>query len=481
MSDDMPDWVRDAVFYQIFPDRFARGSAVPPVAYLEDWDAAPTPHGFKGGTLDGITERLDYLTELGINALYLCPVFSSACNHRYHTYDYYQVDPLLGGNKALRNLLDNCHARGVRLILDGVFNHASRGFWQFHHVLENGAASPYRDWFHFDPARLCGQRRFQPYPSESVTAELVGGAGSLETIGYSAWWNLPALPKFNTDCTEAREFLLRVGEYWIEFGIDGWRLDVPNEIDDGEFWREFRRRVRAINPDAYIVGEVWGDAAVWLQGDMWDAVMNYQVTAACLGFFGGSHLDLELARQPSSFGHVRRLSSIEFADEINRILNSYPQCVTESQLNLLDSHDMPRFVSCCGGDTAALRMAWLFVCLLPGTPCVYYGDEVGLVGGQDPDCRRGFPWDESKQDRTLLDWYRQCIEWRRTSRLFRRGSVTITADGEGRILMTSNGDPKMVALFNVNEDAICFDLSQMADLKGTFDISGRTATVVTLS
>ena len=480
MAVDTPDWVRDAVFYQIFPDRFARGSLSPAISYLEDWDAPPTRHGFKGGDLTGIAERLDYLTELGIDAIYLCPIFASACNHRYHTYDYLRVDPLLGGNEALKNLLDQCRARNIKVVLDGVFNHASRGFWQFHHVLENGAASPFRDWFHFDPARLSGERPFEPYPSEKVASDLASGSGSLEATGYAAWWNLPALPKFNTDCPEAREFLLSVGEQWIEFGIDGWRLDVPGEINDDEFWREFRDRVRAINPDAYIVGEIWGDASHWLQGDMFDAVMNYQVTAACLGFFGGSQLNLDLARQPCSFSHIQRCSAPEFADEINRVLGSYPREMSAVQLNLLDSHDMPRFLTCCNHDKAALAMAWLFICLLPGAPCVCYGDEIGLAGREDPDCRRSFPWDESKQDRTLLQWYQRCVQWRRQTAEFRRGAVNVTAIDADVVLLTSPSDRSVVAVFNTGAEAVRTDLSDYSDLQVTTDVAGRSAVVAGL-
>ena len=283
MPIDTPAWVRDAIFYQIFPDRFARSSRVSVDSRLEAWDAPPTSYGFKGGDLYGVLEKLDYLQGLGVTAIYFCPVFSSAANHRYHTYDYLKVDPLLGGNQALRELLDAAHERGMKIVLDGVFNHASRGFWQFHHVLENGIASPYRDWFHFDPERLNGHRPFEPYPTKATQDALAAGQGSMDAIGYGAWWNLPALPKFNTGCPAVREFLLSTAEHWIQFGIDGWRLDVPNEIDDDEFWRDFRRRVRAINPDAYIVGEVWGEARRWLKGDMWDAVMNYQVTARMPG------------------------------------------------------------------------------------------------------------------------------------------------------------------------------------------------------
>lgn len=480
MTAETPDWVRDAVFYQIFPDRFARGQHAPDIPHLESWESPPTPHGFKGGDLYGVAENLDHLSDLGVDALYLCPIFSSASNHRYHTFDYLQVDPLLGGNDALRHLLDACHQREMRVVLDGVFNHASRGFWPFHHVMENGAASPYRDWFHFDPARLNGDHPFQPYPADAAAADLASGKGSLEAIGYSAWWNLPALPKFNTSCPEAREYLLSVGEHWVEFGIDGWRLDVPNEIEDDEFWREFRRRVRAINPQAYIVGEVWGDAAHWLQGDMWDAVMNYQVTAACLGFFGGASLDIELSRKPSSFGHVRAFSASEFTGEITRLLQCYSPEVTSAQFNLLDSHDMPRFMTCCQGDQTALRMAWLFLCLLPGAPCVYYGDEVGLAGREDPDCRRGFPWETANQDHDLFSWYRQCIQWRRQLTDFRRGQITVSVASDGVVAMTSDGDTSVAAVFNTSADSVQVDLSATTQISNAIDVAGRTAIVTGL-
>jgi neopullulanase len=235
---ETPDWVRDAVFYQIFPDRFARSHQVPKPAHLDEWGATPTRHNYQGGDLIGVVERLDYLVDLGVNAVYFTPIFQSASNHRYHTHDYDKVDPMLGGNAALRRLLDEAHARGIKVVLDGVFNHASRGFFQFHDILENGADSAYLDWFTVNAFPL------NAYEMEKPPA-------------YKAWWGLPALPKFNTDTPAVREFLLGIGRQWVEFGIDGWRLDVANEIEDDEFWREFRRRTRAVNPDAYIVGEVW--------------------------------------------------------------------------------------------------------------------------------------------------------------------------------------------------------------------------------
>ena len=182
----------------------------------------------------------DYLQDLGVTAVYFTPVFSSAANHRYHTYDYFNIDPLLGGNDALRQLLDAAHERNMQIVLDGVFNHASRGFWQFHHTLENGRDSPYANCFTSSPERLDRDRHFAAYPDPDAQAALASGVGSFDAIGYHAWWNLPALPKFNTDLPAVREFLWDVAAYWIEFGIDGWRLDVPTEIDDDGFWQEFR-------------------------------------------------------------------------------------------------------------------------------------------------------------------------------------------------------------------------------------------------
>ena len=222
-----PDWVQDSIFYQIFPDRFAKSVRNPNgILPLEPWDSAPTVHGYKGGDLYGVTEKLDYLQDLGITALYLNPIFSSASNHRYHAYDYFTVDPLLGGNAAFSELIDKAHKRGIRIILDGVFNHASRGFWQFHHVLESGDGSPYRDWFFFDHERLNRKKHWGAYPGPQE-ARALQHEDSLTAIGYRGWWNLPALPKFNTNTPAVREFLFGVAEHWIRLGVDGWRLDVP--------------------------------------------------------------------------------------------------------------------------------------------------------------------------------------------------------------------------------------------------------------
>ena len=221
-----PEWVRDAIFYQIFPDRFARSVSVSKPRHLDEWGAPPTYHGYQGGDLIGVVEHLDYLSELGINAIYFTPIFQSASNHRYHTHDYEKVDPMLGGNAALRRMIDEAHARGIRVVLDGVFNHASRGFFPFHDIMENGPNSAYLDWF------IVKNFPLNAYDSEKKP-------------NYQAWWGLPALPKFNVACPDVREFLWSIGRSWIEFGIDGWRLDVPNEIDDDAFLAHEFRTTRA--------------------------------------------------------------------------------------------------------------------------------------------------------------------------------------------------------------------------------------------
>lgn len=447
-----PNWVKDAVFYQIFPDRFAKSKKMPGVGF-EPWDSAPTVHGFKGGDLYGVIEKLDYLQDLGITAIYFNPIFSSACNHRYHTYDYYNVDPLLGGNDALKKLLTAAHKRGIKVVLDGVFNHASRGFWQFHHVLETGDGSPYKDWFIFDEERLKRHKHFGAYPTPHEE-KLLQNEDSLTAIGYRAWWNLPALPKFNTKTPAVRAFLFDIAEYWVKFGIDGWRLDVPGEIDDDEFWREFRTRVRAINSETYIVGEIWHEANRWLQGDQFDAVMNYLFTAASLSFFAGSHLNFNVISAVGGLkDRVRHVGAYDFANEVDRILNLYPPEITAAQLNLLDSHDMPRFLSCVSGDKDSLKLAWLFMFTISGAPCIYYGDEIGVDGNHDPECRKAFPWDEEQWDKDLLEYAKSCIALRKKYTSLRRGDYKrIYAEGEVMAYMRSDKNESLIVAFNTSSE-----------------------------
>ncbi len=397
-----PDWVKDAVFYQIFPDRFARSEKVLKPNNLEDWDAPPTTYGYKGGDLYGVIEHLDHIQDLGATAIYFTPIFQSACNHRYHTHDYYQVDPLLGGNKAFCALRDEMHRRGMKLVLDGVFNHASRGIYFFNDILENGARSAWLDWFTVHGWPL------SPYDQS-------------KPANYKAWVGLRALPEWNTENPQVREYLMRVAEHWLREGIDGWRLDVPFCITSPGFWHEFRRRVKAINPEAYIVGEVWWDARVWLAGDQFDAVMNYLFTEPVVQFTGQQHLRHEVLKGPD-YDPYPPISADHAAYKLDKVLNLYDWEVTQVQLNLLNSHDTPRLLTAAGGDRATVRLSTILLMTFPGAPSVYYGDEIGLPGDKDPDCRRTMPWNRRESwDTEALTYHKALIALRHKYRALRRG------------------------------------------------------------
>lgn len=451
MSADTPAWVRDAIFYQIFPDRFASSDRVVKPGPLEPWDAPPTMHGFKGGDLRGIVERLDYLADLGINGLYLTPIFASASNHRYHTYDYLAVDPLLGGDDALRELLDAAHEREMRVILDGVFNHTGRGFWPFHHVLENGASSPYRRWFHLDDAALDAGRSLLAYPPTGTPAS---------ALGYEAWWGIPALPKLNTGEPAVREYLFGVAEHWLRFGIDGWRLDVPGEIDDETFWQEFRLRCRAIRPDAYLVGEVWHVSPEWLLGDRFDALMNYPLAEAILGFVGGSELDLGIVRGHNEYaGSVVARDGAGFAHRLQELLVAYDPATVAVQLNVLGSHDAPRMRTVLGGNAARVKLAILLQATLPGAPCLYYGDEIGLRGGNDPENRGAFPWEETHWEPGLRDSIRALFRLRTAEPALRDGPLTVVGATESAMAFERGvGPARFVVAVNPGDAAVRLEL-----------------------
>lgn len=447
MSVATPDWVKDAIFYQIFPDRFARDpndTSAGPAGMgvtLQPWGSECTRHGFMGGNLAGIIQRLDYLIDLGINAIYLNPIFASAANHRYIAHDYYQVDPLLGGNVGFTRFLDAAHSRGVRVVLDGVFNHCSRGLFQFHHLLENGAESPYADWFHV-----------YAWPLNAYAAD--------EPPNYGAWWNGPSLPKFNTNNEAVREFLWDIATHWLRQGIDGWRLDVPDEIDDDEFWREFRRRCKAVNPEAYIVAELWKPAQRWLIGDQFDAQMNYLLTRAVLGYLVGRKLD-QTQTTPMGYGRVIRRDGISFARELDHIFNGlYHPEVTLVQLNMLGSHDTPRLMTLANEDATSAALAFLVQMTVPGAPNIYYGDEIGLPGRTDPFCRRAFPWDEPETwNHALRDEVKRLATLRRRSAALRRGDFRIVhADRAVAVYERRYGAERAVIAVNASRKPARFTL-----------------------
>ncbi len=431
-----PDWVKHAVFYQIFPDRFARSESLPKPNNLEPWDTDPTTYGYKGGDLRGVQDRLDWIQDLGVTALYFNPVFQSASNHRYHTHDYYRVDPLLGGDAAFDDLLAECKRRGLRVVLDGVFNHSSRGFFQFNDVLENGASSPWLDWFFFSQ---------HPANAYDLT----------QAPGYQAWIGLHALPKFNTDNPQVREFLMQVGEYWMRKGIDGWRLDVPNEIATEGFWQEFRERVRAINPEAYIVGEIWEDATPWLQGDQFDGVMNYLFTEPAIAFTAGDRVRPETV-EGRGYRPLPALTGEQYADRIDHLLGLYPWEIQLTQLNLLDSHDTARFITIADDDEASVRLGTLLLFTFPGAPSIYYGDEIGLTGGlPDRWARKTFPWDRPETWNTrMLELHKELIALRRANPALRVGEYQrLYADNDVYTFARRHEGSTIVTVLNVAEAA----------------------------
>ncbi len=394
----VPSWVQDSIFYQIFPDRFCNGSKENDPVNVLPWVATPTNNGFHGGDLRGIIDRFYYLVDLGVNALYLNPIFLSPSNHRYNTVDYYKVDPKLGTQAELLTLLDVAHRNNVRVILDGVFNHCGRGFFAFNDILENQSSSPYVNWFHINK-----------FPVDAYSP------GDATT--YTGWWKFKSLPKFNTNEPAVRNYILGVARYWIEQGFDGWRLDVPNEIDDDPFWSEFRKVVHHVNQNAYLLGEIWDGNSRWVGDVHFDGLMNYPVRTLIT--------DLLLQKQHPA----------EFIAGIERNLQQYPQDNVFAQYNLLGSHDTERILTVLKDSVDKLKLAFLFLFTYPGAPAIYYGDEIGITGGSDPDCRKSFIWDEGKWNYSLRQWVRQLIWLRRERVALRRGEMKFVDCRNGACLV----------------------------------------------
>lgn len=433
-----PAWVKDAVFYQIFPERFANGDPSNDPEGVLPWGGKPTPTNFFGGDLQGVLDHLDHLTRLGVNAIYFNPLFEATTNHKYDTKDYLKVDPHFGTNEKLKELVAACHERGIRVLLDAVFNHSGREFPPFVDVLEKGAASRYADWFHVREFPL----------------RVVDGIPTYDTFAFE-----PIMPKLNTENPEVKQYLLDVARYWIEeVDIDGWRLDVANEVDH-KFWREFRDTVKSIKPDAYILGEIWHDSIMWLQGDQFDAVMNYPFTNAALDFFATGKIDAR-----------------KFANAIGSQLAAYPQQVTETAFNLLGSHDTPRLLTRCGGEVGRMKLATLFKLTYPGTACIYYGDEVGMTGGDDPGCRECMVWDEEKQNKELLQFFIDAIRLRKNHAALRSADIRfLQAEPGSRVLVYERraaDDERFIIAMNADKESA--DVSVPAEGSWADAFDGKT-------
>ncbi|MDQ3500968.1 MAG: alpha-amylase family glycosyl hydrolase [Acidimicrobiia bacterium] len=383
---DVPAWVRGAVIYQIFPDRFANGDPANDPVDSEPWGSPATARGFQGGDLVGVRDRLDYLTGLGVEVIYLNPVFTSPSTHRYDTVDYHQVDPHLGGNDALNDLVDAAHERGLRVILDASFNHCHPRFFAFQDLVENGQGSRYLDWFTIKewPIRIkvrgplrAWQREWLPVWAAQAGIELdyVDDAGPAIEPTYDAWYGVATMPRVNLANAEARAYMLEVAKRWLtEPGVDGWRMDVARYVDS-DFWPDFRRTARAAKADAYLIGEFIGDANAWLQGEQFDATMNYSFRDLAIKFLASELID-----------------GIEASEGFARLWAQYPWPVTLANQNLIGSHDTARFLTVAGDEPWRLQLAVFLQLTFPGAPGLYYGDEIEMSGADDPGSRGAFDW-----------------------------------------------------------------------------------------
>ncbi len=452
-----PSWVNSAVFYQIFPERFYNGDPSLSPENVCQWGEKPDRTNFFGGDLPGITEKLPYLAGLGVNALYLTPIFEASSNHKYDTIDYTRIDPHFGNESDLVELVRQAHSHGIRIILDGVFNHCGGGFRQFQDVVRHGEDSPYKDWFHiygfpvtFDPLNFDGfgttpfvplHRDIKLYPPERLSRF--------------------CMPKLNTENPEVREYLLGAVAKWTRTGIDGWRLDVADEVD-AHFWRDFRKTVRDINPDALIIGEDWWNAEPWLRGDQFDGVMNYAVQRAAVLYFARNQID------PQAFQEALVENMMRYTDAAN-----------DSMLNLLDSHDTARFATACGGDRRRLKNAAAFQYTFVGMPCTYYGTEIGMDGANDPDCRKTFDWDESHWDTNLRGYYQKLIALRKSRKALQYGSVRFCSQGDVFAMERAFEGERLMTLINNTEKPQAYSLkgSSAADLLGGDSHTGTGGTV----
>ncbi len=383
-----PVWAKHAVIYNIFPDSFASGKEKISGRPLEKDFRGHIVRGNLGGTIQGIKENVAYLEDLGVNAVYINPIFAAGEYHKYDLLDYFQVDPCFGTNEELKALVETFHEHGIRVIIDGVFNHCGWYFFAFDDVVRNGAQSVYKDWFYGLTFPVIRPENQDDYPN-------------YECFGYER-----LMPKLNTANPEVEDYFCKVGRYWIEeFDIDGWRLDVASEVNDS-FWRRFYYEVKSVKADSILIGEVWENAGHWLDGTIFDSAMNYDFRRHCKKFFAESSID-----------------ALEFDSRVTDMRMRYRKQTVYAQLNVLDSHDVSRFLSVCHEDRDRYRLAVLFQLTFPGMPSIFYGDEKGVTGVLEKDYRQPMPWDREDE---LSDFFKRMIHLRMQEEVLRSGEYRTT-------------------------------------------------------
>lgn len=413
----VPEWAKNAVVYQIFPSRFASSREQKD----SHWYKAPIGHRENlHGDLRGIISHLPHLKELGVDVLYLTPIFESGSSHKYDTVDYKKIDPDFGTEEDLKELAAQAHELGMRVILDGVFNHTSPKFFAFADIEKKKEQSRYLDWYFIEKFPLFEQGQ--------------------KKINFKAFGYYGGMPKLNLRNPEVEQYIFEVAAYWMErCHIDGWRLDVGDEIGH-RFWKRFREKVKSINPEALIIGEVWHPAKDYLEGDEWDTMMNYHFFLTVKDFVADG-----------------RLTAAEFMERLDYMRGTVHSEVYPLLWNLIDSHDTARFMHICGEQKEKFKLAAAIQLLSVGMPMIFYGDEYGMTGGNDPDCRRGMLWKEAYQDLEIYEWYKQLIHLRKKFPVLTAGKTTVlkTEDEHGLIFyekMTEDGKRAVVIFHNSGQE-----------------------------
>ncbi|MFB0918974.1 MAG: glycoside hydrolase family 13 protein [Clostridiaceae bacterium] len=402
--------LEEAVVYQIFPDRFYNGDTSNDPEGTAKWGGIPGRIEMFGGDIKGITQKIPYLKKLGINLIYLTPVFLSSSNHKYNTKDYYQIDPQFGNVEDARELVSKCHDNGIKIVFDAVFNHTGSDFFAFKDLLKNQEDSEYKNWYHPDS-----------FPVLTITSNYYTFADRIYTM-----------PKLRTENEAVREYFFEVGRYWIrEIGIDGWRLDVCDEVDHS-FWQGFKKAIEEVNPEAILIGEIMHESSAFLKGNELDSIMNYPFKNAMTEYFA-----------------KRIMNKTEFMDTLSDNRNLYTDIINRQLWNLLDSHDTSRFLTESRGEVARLKLAMAFQFTYIGTPYIYYGDEIGLDGGHDPYCRRCMIWDEEDMDLDLLDHVKNLISFRKSSEALKYGKFReLSKDSFCIVTERTFGAESIISVFN---------------------------------
>ena len=425
---EVPDWAANKVVYQIFPSRFAASQPVD----KKLWYKAPiTPMDDLHGDFRGIIDHLDHIQDLGIDVIYMTPSFKSNSCHKYDTIDYYEIDPSFGTKEELKELVQKAHDRGMKVVMDAVFNHTGKEFFAFKDILEKGEKSKYLDWYYIDELPLKGKW---------------GEIPNFLCFGYYG-----GMPKLNLKNPEVEKYITDIACYWIrECDIDGWRLDVGDEISHF-FWKRFRRAIKAVKKDMLIIGEIWHYAGDFLEGDEWDTVMNYP--------FYLNLIDL-LADE--------KISVSQFVQNLGYLKGRLHKKCYPLMWNLIDSHDTARFLHLCKDNKKKQHLAAAFQLLLPGMPMIYYGDEYAMPGANDPDCRRGMYWDEEYQDKEMFEWYKRLLQVRKAHTCIVEGELAeaITRDeDETIVLIRKNGEETIALIFNCSNHTKEFkEYAQKQDL-----------------